>query len=137
MKIVINRCFGGFGLSPIATKMAVEAGVPCEPYPYKQESEYDRGESMQHDLGGGWQVWARSKDTTFCHVVKDGKVYYIHSSDVSFRSHPGLVATVKKLGNKSWGACAKLEIVEVPDDASVHIEEYDGSEHVAETHRTW
>lgn len=136
MKIVINRCHGGFGLSPIATKMAVEAGVPCKPYKYTQESEYDKGESKQKDLGGGWEVWGHDR-TMFAHVVKEGMVYYLSSSEISFRSHPGLVATVERLKEAANGECAQLEIVEVPDDAAVQIEDYDGAEHVAEKHRTW
>ena len=33
MKIVINRCYGGFGLSPKATKMIMERkGLNCYPY---------------------------------------------------------------------------------------------------------
>ncbi len=73
----------------------------------------------------------------FCHVIKDGMVHYLRNSDVSFRSHPGLVATIARLGDAANGECAKLEIVEVPDDAEVQIENYDGAEHVAEKHRTW
>jgi len=30
-----------------------------------------------------------------------------------------------------------VQIVEVPDDADWYVEEYDGSEWVAERHRTW
>lgn len=53
------------------------------------------------------------------------------------RNDPLLIQVVEELGPKANGACAKLEIVEVPDDVEWEIEEYDGSEHVAEAHRTW
>ena len=35
------------------------------------------------------------------------------------------------------GSCAKLEIVEIPDGVDWTVEEYDGNEHIAESHRTW
>jgi len=28
-------------------------------------------------------------------------------------------------------------VLEIPDDVEFTIEDYDGSEHIAETHRTW
>jgi hypothetical protein len=53
------------------------------------------------------------------------------------RDDPDLVAVVRELGDAAGGKCAKLEIVEIPDGVKWQIEEYDGSEHVAEAHRTW
>ena len=53
------------------------------------------------------------------------------------RTDPKLIAAVETLGRKASGSMAKLKIVEIPDDISWHIEEYDGVEHIAEDHRTW
>jgi hypothetical protein len=53
------------------------------------------------------------------------------------RNDPKLVECVEKLGKKAGGALANLEVVEIPDDVEWTIEEYDGSEWVAEKHRTW
>lgn len=136
MKIVINRCFGGFGLSPLAIKLAVVAGVPHESYPHKRGTEFDAQEKLLEDLGHGFQIWGRPKGA-FSKVVKDGAVVYFRGSEIALRSHPGLVKIVEELGEKSWGECAELAIIEVPAGVSVHIEEYDGNEHIAESHRTW
>jgi hypothetical protein len=89
MKIVINECFGGFGLSAVAETR------------YKNESGND-----------------------------------ISNWDIP-RNDPILVSIVEELSEDSWGAFAELKIVEIPDDVSWVIEEYDGSEWVAEEHRTW
>jgi hypothetical protein len=35
------------------------------------------------------------------------------------------------------GSSAELAIVEIPDDVDYGIEEYDGNEWIAESHRTW
>jgi hypothetical protein len=53
------------------------------------------------------------------------------------RNNPKLVQVVEELGALANGSCAKLKIVEIPDDVEWEIEEYDGSEWVGEKHRTW
>uniref|UniRef100_A0A6M3LT25 Uncharacterized protein n=1 Tax=viral metagenome TaxID=1070528 RepID=A0A6M3LT25_9ZZZZ len=53
------------------------------------------------------------------------------------RDNPKLVAAVEKLGNKANGSCAKLKVIEIPDDVKYIIEEHDGSEHIAEEYKTW
>ena len=57
-------------------------------------------------------------------------------SDIA-RDDPALVKVVEELGQKSWGSCAELKVVEIPDDVKWHVDEYDGLEHVAEDHETW
>jgi hypothetical protein len=91
MKIVVNRCFGGFGLSEAAYK---ELNIPWDGYGFAFRGDEERCD-------------------------------------------PALVACVAKLGKAANGRCAKLCVVEVPDDVEWQIEDYDGSEHVAEKHRTW
>jgi hypothetical protein len=53
------------------------------------------------------------------------------------RNDPKLVECVERLGKAASGAIADLEVVEIPDGVEWTIEEYDGSEWVAEKHRTW
>lgn len=93
MKVVINRCYGGYSLSQ-------------EAYEY---------------LGLEW-----TNDWADCG--------YAYKDD---RTNPDLVACVESLGEKANGAFAKLRVVEIPDDVEWEIEEYDGSEWIAEKHRVW
>jgi hypothetical protein len=53
------------------------------------------------------------------------------------RDDADLVAVVEQLGKKADGDYARLKVVEIPADVKWQIEEYDGSEHIAEVHRTW
>jgi hypothetical protein len=53
------------------------------------------------------------------------------------RDDPHLVQTVQELGKAANTRYSKLKVVEVPDDVSWLIAEYDGREWVAEAHRTW
>lgn len=100
MKIVINKCHGGFGLSREA-------------------------EVMWHELQG-------LKVPEYKEVC--GSFY---SSTNPERDCKFLVRVVEELGSGADGLCARLGIVEIPDDVKWKIEEYDGAEWVAEQHRTW
>lgn len=53
------------------------------------------------------------------------------------RSDPHLVKTVLELGEQANGRYARLKVVTIPDDVEWTIMEYDGTEWVAEAHRTW
>ena len=53
------------------------------------------------------------------------------------RNDDALVQVVEELGNDANGAFAKLKIVKIPDDVEWQIDEYDGNEWIAESHRTW
>jgi len=53
------------------------------------------------------------------------------------RTDPILVQVVEELGEASFGDYSELRVIEIPDGVSYTIEDYDGSEHVAEEHITW
>lgn len=61
---------------------------------------------------------------------------YVSDYDIE-RNDPILVQVVEEMGEESYGGYAKLKIVEIPDDVDWFIDEYDGMEHIAESHRTW
>lgn len=66
---------------------------------------------------------------------------YLYSLGKGFpdikRDNPYLIEIIKEMGQDADGECARLKIVEIPDDVDWFIDEYDGLEHVAEKHRTW
>ncbi len=106
-KIVINHCFGGFGLSNLATEKYAElAGIELE----------------QHD-----------EADTFSLMF--GK-YKFSSRDLS-RCDENLIKVVEELGEDADGRFAELTIVEIPDDVEWDIYDYDGVEHVYDKHRVW
>lgn len=133
MKAVINRCYGGFGISRAA--MVHLASTPC---PHMQRHE-------PKEYYGGGPTWENEFKEDMAReigrilgppLVIDGKIVTDeHRSDNRDCEH--LVAAVERMGAAANGGAAKLVIVEVPDDAKWTVEEYDGFEHVAEVHRTW
>jgi hypothetical protein len=41
------------------------------------------------------------------------------------------------MGEAADGAFAELKVIEIPDGVEWQIDEYDGTEWIAEKHRTW
>jgi hypothetical protein len=121
MKVAINRCFGGFGISGVAFEKLLERkGIAFEKVP----SEHRWGGEDQFDY---WKTGMVDND--------DG---YLSEHDFcADRSDQDLIAVIEEMGKESEGWASDIVIVEVPDDVKWHIHEYDGLEHVAEDHRTW
>jgi hypothetical protein len=122
MKIVINSCYGGFGLSEAAAARYAElANLNL----IVADSGFSDSYYYLHPTISG------SMD----HREVPGDA--IDVDDVE-RTDPILVQVVEELGSEdASGRFSELQIVEVPDDVKWQIDEYDGSEWVAEVHRTW
>jgi hypothetical protein len=127
MKVVINQCHGGFGLS----KEAFEWLMKNKGWTLTEYSEDGRGykdpeaKIVKHPSFRG--------DGTFEYYMVNDR------SDNETRTNPDIIEVVKKLKKKANGMCASLGIVEIPDnlDGNWEIGEYDGSEWVQEVHRRW
>lgn len=142
MKVVINNCYGGFGLS----KEAVQRYWDIKGIQIWIEDD-TRFKSM-----GLFTVWLVPQDERI--ESKEGEDFYkmpieeraaynkAHSAQTWYyrdveRDDPVLVQVVEELGKVADGSHAELRVVEIPDGVRWEIMEYDGNEHVAESHRTW
>jgi hypothetical protein len=138
MKLVINRCYGGFSLSDAGTKhYAKLKGIELFP-----EANSRLGFITY------WIVPPEKRrklsNTDFYSLSTDERRAYneeytanILSIRESDRSDPLLVQTVEELGHLANGDCTRLKIVEIPDGVLWEIDEYDGMETVREQHRSW
>ena len=142
-KIVVNRCFGGFGLSLKALSRYAEL-KGFQIFVYAREGNYLVGkcrrmspEEYMNDMALRYVV-----KTDFGPVanVQDlaaaGGAEWLHDSSIE-RDDPTLVQVVEELGEAANGAFADLQIVEIPEDVDWEIDDYDGKERVAERHRSW
>lgn len=130
MKIVINKCYGGYGLSTEAvlryaelkgiTLYAEKTSLVTHFYTVPVE-EYKK-------------IAAKAAETRNYDELED--LYFSERLNIE-RDDPLLVQVVEELGEESWGDCAELHVVEIPDGVEWQINEYDGMEHIAESHRTW
>lgn len=136
-RIVINRCYGGFGLSEKAILRYLEIkGKEVWVEPDKWGNTYwlvaPEDRMIRKD---GQDFYSMSIDDRIEHNRKLSEETFYYTSVE--RDDPVLVQVVEELGEQANGDYAKLEIVEIPDDVDWEIHEYDGIEHIAEKHRTW
>lgn len=122
-KVVINSCYGGFGLSDKAVKFYAKAkGI--ELYTSDEDSHF----------GPHYYLCPASEYETL-NLEKQNEMYFVPRS--IDRTDADLINIVETLGEEANGWAADLKVVEIPDDVEWQLEEYDGAEWVAEKHRTW
>lgn len=120
-KIVINKCYGGFDLSPEAKLRLYELGEKS----CLSDAEDYFGDNL-----------SQFKEKTSIRTIftPDGK--YVITTNIA-RDNPNLIKVVEELGLKANGKFAELKIVEIPDNVEWEIDEYDGMESIHEKHRVW
>jgi hypothetical protein len=101
-KVVINKCFGGFGLSPQATQRYLELK--------------GKKSTIKKDEYGRPAVY-----------LDDGSVYYDNYLD---RADPTLDQVVEELGKEASDSFSHLCVVEIGEGVRYRIEEYDGNESI-------
>jgi hypothetical protein len=141
-KIAINTCFGGFGLSDDAF-VALMKRKGIDVYPDRQNSLSTRFWKTPIDQQPpilrmeSYQV--KEQDKAIYHVAFEqaGAVYMHNYIGYEHRADPDLIAIIEEFGSTANGRFAELKVVEIPDGIDWEIQEYDGVEHIAETHQTW
>lgn len=138
-KIVINKCYGGFGLSMKAIHRYAEL-TGTKVYFYEQtkykfkegEDEYERIDDLNKKSFISHSIKKDLGKTIYKLPDKD----YFSTYDMK-RDDEILVQVVKELGKKANGEHAELEIVEIPSGVEWEISDYDGMETIHEKHRSW
>lgn len=131
MKIILNKCYGGFDVSDRAYELYAEKkGISLYRYwdDYKNEKMYK---------GSGLVTYYFTKD--FGDSVEKDKIdwsAYLYL-DNGHRDDPTLVEVVEELGKKASGSYGNLVVVEIPDGMDYVIDDYDGIETLHENVRVW
>jgi uncharacterized protein YnzC (UPF0291/DUF896 family) len=161
MEIVVNKCYGGFRLSPLATaRLAELKGRKCYFYTDARDASDNlilNGPLVQISMEQAknefiWYAYdipeadeklrekKKWREMTDEERRAQNKLYDQHSIDHGReleRNDPHLVQVVNELGEKANGPHAKLTIVEVPDGVEWELDEYGGIESVHEKHRVF
>lgn len=136
MKIVINSCFGGFSLSNKATKLYWERKLGVPVFMIQQTGYYPNySYKLSEDEEGSSDSYVSTTDNLEL-FEKDFDKHYLTNRPEE-RDDPILIEVVEELGEEACGSCASLNVIEIPDDVSWEISEYDGYEKVEERHRSW
>lgn len=134
-KIVINSCYGGFGLSPEATeRYAEKKGRKCFFFEVLLSGGYKRIDKIE---ALKTFIWCACDIENPPELYAENKKHRLPTDRDIDRSDPDLVSVVETLGDRANGKYAKLKVVGIPDGVEWEIEEYDGVEWVSEKHRTW
>jgi hypothetical protein len=112
MKLVVNKKYGGFGLSDEAVLLY------CKLKGINVVSEYNNSCTLFYIDG-----------------IKDND-HFFYYDDIN-RSDPILIQVVEELGEKVNDRFSCLKIIEIPDDIEYYISDYDGIETVREKHNSW
>ena len=140
MRLVLNKCYGGFGLSRKAIMRYAEIkGIKLYPWissitksVYKEKAVLDNPE-----ISLNYCTKSLIKEATEKEDAEYEEGSFFSEYDIA-RTDPALIQTIEELGSEeASGKCAQLAIIEIPDDIDYLIDEYDGIEHIAENHRTW
>lgn len=131
MKIILNKCYGGFDVSEKAYELYAEKkGVSL----YRYWGDY-KNEKMRK--GSGLVTYHFTKD--FGDNVENDKIDWetYLCLDYGHRDDPILIEVVEELGNQASGRYGKLVVVEIPDGMDYVIDEYDGIETLHENVKAW
>ena len=110
MKIVLNKCYGGFGLSTKAFDWLI--------------------------VNKGWKLDKDFVKATSTYGDKDTK-YWAKGDREELRINLDVIECVEVLGKEASNRLSDMRVVEIPDNANWEIDEYDGIESVRESSEVW
>lgn len=136
MKIIINKCHGGFSISDAAVKRYAELkGITL----YPEKGRYDTvwwtipPEERPAKPVGNWLSQPPADWTAYNECYKNNTL----TNRPEDRTDNVLIQVIEEFGKDANGRFAVLAVIEIPDNVEWEISEYDGIEWVAEKHRTW
>lgn len=153
MKIILNKCFGGFGISSKAYKLYSEK-KRIKLYPYIEDnSNYISKREIIFNKAD-WNFEALDKELLVHYFTKDlgdsiiensenetefNKLYskYNLYIDTEYRTDPILIEVVEELKADANNRFSNLCVVEIPDNLNYVIDDYDGKETLHEYVKTW
>lgn len=119
MKVVINKCYGGFHLSQEAIQWMLNKHPDCQ--------------ALNHqycDWFGARRILLVGDYPALKHLYCD---CFDHRTD------PTLIKCVETLKERASGEHGKLVVIEIPDEENLEWEIicFDGKEHITEVARKW
>jgi len=141
-KVVLNKCYGGFGLSLLAQKEYLKLkGKKAYFYKQTKYSFKDKQEEFEKikDIENSDDLFIHCLTVNLGDVAKKLKYRdkeYFSDHNIK-RTDKDLIKIIEKLGEKANSRYSKLVIVEIPNNIKWEIDDYDGVETLREEHRSW
>lgn len=137
MKVILNKCYGGFGVSQKAYELyAKKKGI--ELFVYKLECTNDKPIYRKTDMGSSIFTITFTKDFgDYVDLYDDNSEKYILELCSNHREDPVLIEVVEELGDRANSPFSKLVVVDIPDGMEYEIDDYDGVETLHQKVEKW
>ena len=137
MKVILNKCYGGFGVSEKAYELyAKKKGI--EIFVYKLECTNDKPIYRKTDMGSSIFTITFTKDFgDYVDLYDDNSEKYILELCSNHREDPVLIEVVEELGDRANSPFSKLVVVDIPDGMEYEIDDYDGVETLHQKVEKW
>jgi hypothetical protein len=138
MKVILNKCYGGFGFSRKAYEMYAEKhGFKVYPYEIKDVTEsgtvYQKVGRAEENLFSNY--FTEDFGDEFTPTKEDWKKMLFLSSE--HREDPVAIEIVETLGSEASGRYSDLVVVDIPDGLDYVVDDYDGIETLHQKVQTW
>ncbi|EJB6345867.1 hypothetical protein MST45_000778 [Listeria monocytogenes] len=138
MKIVLNKCFGGFELSHVAYLYLCELkGIDVHAYLVDNKDDtfhFKKIDKSYKNSNALERVWCLKKELPKMELSVQVNWDFLEHIDLDLdganRADPDLIKTVEIFGEAANPFYSKLTIVEIPDGNDFIIHENDGFESV-------
>lgn len=134
-KVILNKCFGGFGVSKEAYEL------------YAKKKEISLFRYKPENLIKGIYTYATDDNIYYFYFTKDfGDHAYISNEDfkkyflnlgMNSREDKTLIEVVEELDEKANDTSSDLKIVKIPDDLDYVIDDYYGFETLHQKVQEW
>lgn len=137
MKVILNKCYGGFGVSQEAYELyAKKKGI--ELFAYKLDFKNGKPIYRKTDMSSSIFTITFTKDFgDYVELSDDNSEKYILELRGNHREDPVLIEVVEELGDRVNSPFSKLVVVDIPDGMEYEIDDYDGVETLHQKVETW
>lgn len=138
MKVILNKCFGGFHPSAEAYRLyAKKKGIKLFPYEVDATDKFQKV-SWEKAINSSslWLFYFTKDFGSHGHIKHDDWKYDLYLRDES-REDPILIEVVEELGKRASSSVSNLVVVEIPNGMDYVIDNYDGVETLHERVRVW
>lgn len=128
MKIILNKCYGGFDVSKEAYVLyAKKKGLELYQYASDFANFKKRIYKKTNDETLFKNYFIKDMGDNIEISNEDYKKYCLYLDD-TYRKDTTLIEVVEELGDKASGRFGDLKVVEIPNNSFYKIDEYDGIE---------